>query len=58
MVINTGASDNHIGTPTLANRNVIGNYVHAVENFGSGTNGNVIQNNVLCIGPTGARAPC
>ena len=58
IVVNTGANHNHIGTPTLANRNVIGNYVHAIENYGAGTDGNVIQNNVLCIGPTGARAPC
>ena len=58
VILNTGATHNYIGTPTLANRNVIGNYVHAVENFGAGTNGNIIQNNVLCIGPTGARAPC
>ena len=58
IVVNTGAHDNHIGTPALANRNVIGNYVHAIENYGAGTDGNVIQNNVLCIGPTGARAPC
>jgi CSLREA domain-containing protein len=58
IVINTGANHNYIGTPTLANRNVIGNYVHAIENFGAGVNGNTIQNNVLCISPTGARAPC
>jgi CSLREA domain-containing protein len=58
VVINTGAKSNHIGTPTLANRNVIGNYVHAIENYGAGTNSNVMQNNVLCISPTGARAPC
>ena len=54
VVVNTGANHNHIGTPNLANRNVIGNYTHAIENYGKGTNANVIQNNLLCISPTGA----
>ncbi len=58
VVLNTGASDNVVGAPTLANRNVIGNYAHAIENFGAGVDGNVIQNNVLCIRPGGGTAPC
>lgn len=58
VVLNSGASHNIIGTPNLANRNVLGNYTHAIENFGAGTNGNVIQDNLLCIGPTGAKATC
>ncbi len=58
VVINVGANHNVVGSPTLANRNVIGNYTHAVENFGAGTNGNVIQNNQLCIRPGGGIATC
>ncbi len=58
VVVNTGANHNLIGTPNLANRNVLGNYTHAIENYGRGTNANIIQNNLLCISPTGARAPC
>lgn len=53
VILNTGSHDNHVGTPDLADRNVIGNYSHAVDNYGPGTDGNTIQNNVLCIGPSG-----
>ncbi|MCY7416894.1 MAG: right-handed parallel beta-helix repeat-containing protein [Chloroflexi bacterium] len=58
VTLNTGSSHNSIGTPTLANRNVIGNYTHAIESYGAGTNYNVMQNNLLCISPSGARATC
>ncbi|MGI8534428.1 MAG: CSLREA domain-containing protein, partial [Candidatus Limnocylindrales bacterium] len=59
VVLNTGAHDNIVGTPALADRNVIGNHSHAVEAYGPGTNANVIQNNVLCMRPTGmATAIC
>ncbi|MGZ8813639.1 MAG: CSLREA domain-containing protein [Mycobacterium sp.] len=51
--INAGASDNRIGTPALADRNVSGQAVHAVNLYGAGTNGNIIQNNLLCITPSG-----
>lgn len=53
VILNTGAHDNVVGTPDLADRNVIGNYTHAVEHYGPGTNGNIVQNNVLCIRPSG-----
>lgn len=53
VVLNTGSHDNQIGTSDLADRNVIGNYTHAIENYGPGTDGNTIQNNVLCIAPNG-----
>lgn len=59
VVLNTGAHDNFVGTPNLADRNVIGNHSHAVEAYGPGTNANVIQNNVLCMRPSGmATATC
>lgn len=53
VVINTGAHDNVVGTPALADRNVIGNYQHAVELFGPGTNANIVQGNMFCITPSG-----
>jgi len=53
ITLNNGPTRNNIGTPDPADRNVIGNYGHAVELYGPGTDGNVIQNNVLCIGPSG-----
>lgn len=53
IILNTGANRNFDGTPSLADRNVIGNYTHAEENYGPGTDNNTTQNNVFCIGPTG-----
>ncbi|MBA2569565.1 MAG: right-handed parallel beta-helix repeat-containing protein, partial [Chloroflexi bacterium] len=53
IVLNTGAVRNQVGTSALADKNVIGNYTHAVDEYGPGTNGNVIQGNQFCIGPTG-----
>lgn len=59
VALNTGANGNVIGTPDLADRNVIGNYSHAIENYGPGVDGNIIQNNVLCLLPSGlAAATC
>jgi CSLREA domain-containing protein len=48
-----GASNNVIGTPALADRNVIGNHNHGLDFYGPGTNGNVVQNNQVCITPSG-----
>jgi PKD repeat protein len=56
--LNTGASQNLIGTPALADRNVIGNYDKAIYSYGSGTNGNISQNNLLCVRPNGQGAIC
>jgi hypothetical protein len=53
VVLNEGSHENVIGTPLLADRNVIGTQGHAIENYGPGVFGNVIQNNVLCITPSG-----
>jgi CSLREA domain-containing protein len=58
VILNTGAKSNVVGTPNLANRNVIGNFSHAVEHYGAGTNGNVVQNNLLCVRPGGGTATC
>lgn len=58
LILNTGAHHNQIGAPGNANRNVIGNYSHAIENYGTGVDGNVIQNNLLCIRPGGGTATC
>ena len=53
ILVNTGATANFIGTPDLADRNIIGNWTTAIDNYGPGTDGNVIQDNQLCIGPSG-----
>lgn len=53
VTLNTGAHDNIVGTPNLADRNVLGNYSHAIESYGPGTNRNVLQGNLLCIRPNG-----
>ncbi len=58
VLINTGASNNHVGTPALADRNLIGSVAKGVDEYGPGTNSNVIQNNVLCILPNGSAATC
>jgi CSLREA domain-containing protein len=49
VLVNTGAAHNVIGTPNLADRNIIGNGTDAVNNYGPGTNYNVTQDNVFCI---------
>jgi len=54
----SGASQNIIGTPDLADRNVIGNYDKGIYSYGTGANANVSQNNVLCIRPNGLGAAC
>jgi CSLREA domain-containing protein len=53
IVLNTGANHNLIGTPSLADRNVIGNAKKAIDSYGPGTDDNTIQDNLLCIGPSG-----
>jgi CSLREA domain-containing protein len=53
ILLNNGASNNLVGTPTLGGRNLVGNYNTAIDQYGAGTNGNVLQNNVLCLRPTG-----
>jgi CSLREA domain-containing protein len=59
VLLNTGATHNRVGTPDLADRNVIGNVGKAVDSYGPGTNANTIQNNLLCIGPSGfSKALC
>jgi CSLREA domain-containing protein len=58
VLINTGAKKNRVGTPDLADRNIIGNGKDAVNHYGPGTNGNISQNNVFCINPNGGDAYC
>jgi CSLREA domain-containing protein len=59
IILNVGANHNVIGTPALADRNVIGNFQKGVDSYGPGTDFNVIQNNVFCIGPSGfTKATC
>ena len=53
IVLNTGAHDNIVGTPALADRNVIGNWGAGIDVYGPGTNGNIVQNNLFCIRPGG-----
>jgi hypothetical protein len=54
--MNVGATYNHVGGPALADRNVIGNFTHAVDFYGPGTDSNTVQNNVLCMTPNGRGA--
>ena len=58
IVINTGANGNRIGTPSLADRNVIGHWSAGIDLYGPGTDANTIQNNLFCIRPGGATATC
>lgn len=53
ILLNTGANHNFIGTPDLADRNLIGNWTKGIDSYGPGTDFNTIQNNLFCIGPTG-----
>jgi CSLREA domain-containing protein len=55
--IQNTASDNVIGTPNAADRNVIsGNFQHGVATYDGGTTRNTIQNNVVGLSPDGSRA--
>lgn len=57
MVLDRGPSDNHIGTPALADRNVISGCGHrAVTLSFSPTSGNYIQNNIIGLNPAGTAA--
>ena len=58
VVLNTGAHDNVIGSPALADRNVMGAWRTPIDLYGPGTDRNVIQNNLLCMKPSGATAFC
>lgn len=54
-----GAHHNHIGAPTLADRNVAGRQTKSIYLYGPGTDYNVLQNNFLCMTPSGmATAVC
>ena len=56
IVINTGASDNLIGGPARADRNVIsGNGRDGVDIFDEGTTGNIVQGNIVGLSPRGDR---
>jgi CSLREA domain-containing protein len=58
ILVNQGANNNRIGTPDLADRNVIGNFGTGIDLYGPGVDFNVIQNNLFCITPGGATATC
>jgi CSLREA domain-containing protein len=58
VLVNTGANNNLIGTPDLADRNLIGSWATGVNHYGPGTDYNVTQNNVFCINPAGGTAEC
>ncbi|MEA2621931.1 MAG: hypothetical protein QOH61_841 [Chloroflexota bacterium] len=58
ILLNVGANANLIGTPDLADRNLSGNWSAGIDEYGPGTDSNVIQNNVMCIRPNGATATC
>jgi CSLREA domain-containing protein len=56
LLVNTGANNNIVGTPDLADRNLIGNWTAGVDNYGAGTDYNTYQNNVFSINPAGGTA--
>ncbi len=58
ILVNTGANNNIIGTPNLADRNLIGSWATGVNHYGAGTDYNVTQDNVFCINPAGGTAEC
>ncbi len=53
VVFNNGAHHNFVGTPALADRNVIGNWGAGIDAYGPGSDSNVVQNNLFCIRPDG-----
>ena len=58
VYMDQGPSGNFIGTPALADRNVVGYGFKGIDSYGPGTNNNTIQNNVICMTPSGAAATC
>ncbi len=58
VLLATGANRNLVGTPDLADRNVIGNWSSGVDHYGPGVQLNVVQNNLFCIRPNGLTANC
>ena len=54
IVLDTASSNNRVGTPALADRNVIGNWKKAIDAYGPGNSGQTYQNNLLCIRPDGS----
>ncbi len=58
ILLNTGAHGNVIGSPALADRNIIGNYSTGIDEYGPGTDANVVRNNQFCIAPNGLPATC
>ena len=58
VIINNGANHNKIGSPALADVNV-SRASKALYLYGQGTDYNVLQNNFLCMTPSGtSTAPC
>jgi CSLREA domain-containing protein len=53
VLLNAGAHHNIVGTPALADRNVATGGSKALYLYGPGTDDNVIQNNLLCMTPSG-----
>src|SRR5205085_11132412 len=52
--IEQGANGNHVGTPALADRNVIsGNGRHGVGLWHERTDNNVVMNNIIGLNPAG-----
>lgn len=56
--LDNGASGNRIGSPALADRNIIGSSTWGIDHYGPGTDSNAIQNNDFCMTPAGGRASC
>ncbi len=58
VVINSGATGTRVGSAARADRNVIGNFIKAIDQYGRGTRDSIIQGNLLCIAPGGGKAEC
>lgn len=54
--LESGAASNHVGTPDLANRNVVsGNSRNGLATYYEATDHNVFQNNIIGLSPAGDR---
>jgi CSLREA domain-containing protein len=52
VMVNSGAHHNVIGRSALEDRNVLYG-MWGIDHYGLGTNSNVVQNNLFCMGPSG-----
>jgi hypothetical protein len=58
VLLNVGANHNFVGSPDLADRNVIASVFDGINSYGPGTDGNAFRNNLMCTRPGGGTAAC